>query len=376
MGKVVMGYWDCPFCGNKEIRGDVVSCPSCGRARGDVQFYLKGYGEGETVSVGAAEGLSALTEEETEKIGDSPDWYCSFCNSLNKDNADRCQTCGASRADSEANYFQMLEKKKEKEAAELAAQPQIHSDTKKNRSRLFTILAVVVLAVVGLVLWMNGRKTGDWEVTGLNWQRNVQIEEYREFEENGWSLPAGAELVSRREEIRTYRQVPNGSHTEYYEEEVYDHDKIVGYNQVDRGNGSIELVPITEPVYRTETRSREVIDYLTVPVMDTKYYYKIWRWTSSRVASASGTDHETAWPDLNLAENEREATEKSRSEFYRFTAKNVKNAGDTIAYRMNESDWKNISTGDLLHISVKNSGKDAYICDTNGNKIADLYPDK
>ena len=60
----------------------------------------------------------------------------------------------------------------------------------------------------------------------------------------------------------------------------------------------------------------------------------------------------------------------------RFTAKNVKNAGDTIAYRMNESDWKNISTGDLLHISVKNSGKDAYICDTNGNKIADLYPDK
>ena len=376
MGKVVMGYWDCPVCGKKEIRGDVSGCPSCGRARGDVQFYLKGYGENETVSVQAADDLEALSGEEAEKIGENPDWYCSFCNSLNKDHAESCQTCGASRADSEANYFQMLEKKKEREAAELAAQPQTGSGTKKNRSRLFIILAVIVLAVVGLVLWLNGRKTGDWEVTGLNWQRNIQIEEYREFEENGWSLPAGAELVSQREEIRTYRQVPSGSHTEYYEEEVYDHDKIVGYDQVDRGNGSIELVPITEPVYRTETRSREVVDYITVPVMDTKYYYKIWRWTPSRVASASGTDHETAWPDLDLAENEREATEKSRSEFYRITAKSVKNAGETIAYRMNESDWTNISTGDLLHISVKNSGKDAYICDANGNKIADLYPDK
>ena len=46
MAKLVMGYWDCPICGNKGIRGDVVNCPSCGRARGDVQFYVKGYEEG------------------------------------------------------------------------------------------------------------------------------------------------------------------------------------------------------------------------------------------------------------------------------------------------------------------------------------------
>ena len=42
MSKLVMGYWDCPICGTKEIRGDVANCPSCGRARGDVQFYMKG----------------------------------------------------------------------------------------------------------------------------------------------------------------------------------------------------------------------------------------------------------------------------------------------------------------------------------------------
>ena len=96
MSKLVMGYWDCPFCGSKEIRGDVVNCPSCGRARGEVQFYVKGYTEG-----------TSLMEDE-KKVSKNPDWYCSFCNSLNSDNAQFCGNCGASRADSESNYFQML----------------------------------------------------------------------------------------------------------------------------------------------------------------------------------------------------------------------------------------------------------------------------
>ena len=48
MANLVMGYWDCPICGTREIRGDVTNCPSCGRARGEVQFYMKGYNEGET----------------------------------------------------------------------------------------------------------------------------------------------------------------------------------------------------------------------------------------------------------------------------------------------------------------------------------------
>ena len=48
MSKLVMGYWDCPFCGSKEIRGDVTNCPSCGRARGDVQFYMKDHAESQT----------------------------------------------------------------------------------------------------------------------------------------------------------------------------------------------------------------------------------------------------------------------------------------------------------------------------------------
>ena len=374
MGKVVMGYWDCPVCGAKEIRGNIASCPSCGRARGDVKFYLKGYQEGESLSVHESEQLDALSAEEQEQIGDNPDWYCSFCNSLNNDKFQVCQTCGASRADSEANYFQMREKNREKEAAEAAAQPHPQAQ-KPNRSRLFMVLAIVAVAIIALVFWQNGQKTADWEVTALNWQRDIQIEEYKQFTETDWSVPAGAELVSQREAIRTYRQQPAGSHVEYYDEQVYDGEQVVGYDQRDMGNGSIELVPITQPKYRTERRSRTVTDYIQVPVMGTQYTYRIWRWTRSRVASASGSDHDVRWPEVNLGEKEREATgNNSRAEAYWFTARSLTNPEKTVTYRMQESDWMKISPGDSLRISVKNSGRDAYIADESGNRLADLFP--
>ena len=58
MSNLIMGYWDCPYCGTKENPGTAVNCPSCGRARGDVQFYVKGYQEEQTV-----------TEAELQQIG-------------------------------------------------------------------------------------------------------------------------------------------------------------------------------------------------------------------------------------------------------------------------------------------------------------------
>ena len=39
----VMGYWDCPVCQTKKIKGTVRDCPNCGAPRGkDVRFYMDG----------------------------------------------------------------------------------------------------------------------------------------------------------------------------------------------------------------------------------------------------------------------------------------------------------------------------------------------
>ena len=39
MGKLVMGYWDCPYCSTKHIEGTKRECPSCGKPRGQEVLY-------------------------------------------------------------------------------------------------------------------------------------------------------------------------------------------------------------------------------------------------------------------------------------------------------------------------------------------------
>ena len=372
MANLVMGYWDCPICGTKEIRGDVTNCPSCGRARGEVQFYMKGYNEGETREENERADIEYLDEEQAKYVSKNPDWYCSFCNSLNSDNAETCNNCGASRADSEANYFEMLQKKKEREAAEAAAQPQPVQPQAKRRSPLL-IFAVILIAIIGLFVWMNGNKTaGDLNVTALNWVRNINIEENRMFSESGWTLPAGAEQTGARNEIHHYDSVLD--HYEYVDvqrsRQVIDHYETY-YTYDDNGNGTFTEVAHERPVYTTEYYTETVQQpvYVQVPRYQTKYYYNIWRWTPSRDVTASGEDHNAAWPEVTLADNEQEG---QKTERYSFTVEHQKEKKAAETYALAESDWRNINVGDQVFITEKRTGAAPYLSDKDGNKIADL----
>lgn len=374
MPKLVMGYWDCPFCGSKGIRGDVVNCPSCGRARGDVQFYMKGYEEGETREENERGDVEYLSEEQAKYVSKNPDWYCSFCNSLNSDNAQFCGNCGASRADSESNYFQRLEERKAREAAEATAN---QAPQKQSRKLLFILLAIV-LVIVGVFVWRNGNKTaGDLNVTALNWVRNINIEENRMFSESGWELPDGAKQTDAKKELHHYDQV-----LDHYEDvqvrrsrQVVDHYETY-YTYSDNGNGTYSEIPHERPVYTTEYYTETVKQpvYRSVPRYATKYYYDIWRWTPSRDVTASGDDHNAAWPEYTLAENEREG---QRTETYRFTVEHTEKKKEGAAtYRLAESDWMNINVGDQIYITAKRSGANPYISDAKGNKIAELVKEK
>ena len=370
MGKLVMGYWDCPFCGSKGIAGNVVNCPSCGRARGEVKFYMKNVEEGASREANERGDIEYLSEEQAKYVSKNPDWYCSFCNSLNSDNAQFCSNCGASRADSESNYFEMLKKKEERERAEAAAQASSQPQPKR-RSPLLIIVAILAV-IIGVVVFMNGNKTtGDLSVTALSWARNINIEKNTQFSESAWELPSGAELTEKKNEIHHYDSV-----LDHYENrevqrsrQVIDHYETY-YTYSDNGNGTFEEVPHERPVYTTETYKETVKEpvYKKVPRYATKYYYTIWRWVPDRDVSASGTDHNVAWPEVTLGENEREGT---RTEEYRFTVENKKK-NTTTTYSLAESDWNNINVGDDLYITAKRTGSEAAISDAKGNKIADI----
>ena len=375
MPDLVMGYWDCPYCGNKGNRGDVTNCPSCGRARGDVKFYVKDYNEGDSLQENELQHFEQLSDEQAASFSKNPDWYCSFCNSLNSDNAEFCGNCGASRADSEANYFEMLKKRQEQEAAEAAAQSQ--GSKKKSSRRPLVIFACILLALIAIFMWFNGSKTaGDLKVTGLSWVRNINVEEYKMFSGSDWSEPKdrGFEytVTDKRKELSGYKQVYD--HDEQVDvprtRQVYDHDE---YTLEDNGNGTFSKV--AHPVYRTETyyvkESRPV--YRQVPQYAIKYYFDYWQWTPSRDVTVSGEDHNAEWPEVELAEKEREG---KRSEVYRFTVEHQQKQQAPITYRVAESTWRDINVGDAVLITEKRTGANPCLVDDKGNKIADLVKEK
>jgi len=372
MAKLVMGYWDCPVCGQKAVAGNIMNCPSCGRARGDVKFYMKDGAEETTREENERGDIEYLNEEQTQEMDRAPDWYCSFCNSLNKDHAAFCSNCGASRESSESNYFDQLKKREEAERAEQAAQPKPAAQQAQKKSRL-PLLLIIAAVIIGLIFFMNGSSTqGDLQVTGVAWSRSIPVEQNLQFTESGWSIPDGGTEVSRAQAIHHYDQVLD--HYEQYQvqksRQVLDHYETY-YTYADRGNGSFEEVAHERPVYRTEyyteTESRPV--YRSVPRYATKYTYTIWRWKQTREAAASGQDQEAYWPELNLAEDEREGS--PRSELYTFTVQDSK--GSSRTWRLAEEDWKRIQVGGSLDISTKRGSGESWIVNEKGEKLVRVY---
>ena len=84
-------------CDTKGIRGDKAACPNCGRRRGNVRFYLKGQAQDHELRPEDTKDLEYVIREKEKYVNRNPDWYCSFCDTLNSDNAETCQGCGASR---------------------------------------------------------------------------------------------------------------------------------------------------------------------------------------------------------------------------------------------------------------------------------------
>lgn len=95
MGKLVEGLWDCPYCDTTSIKASQKTCPNCGHPQDENTVFRM------------PDTISYVSDEDAAKISQNPDWQCSFCGSLNKDIDNSCNNCGASKEESEKNYFEM-----------------------------------------------------------------------------------------------------------------------------------------------------------------------------------------------------------------------------------------------------------------------------
>ena len=335
MSKILVGCWDCDYCGADRISGEVKICPKCGKPRGkDITFYMAGPKE---------------YVKDPDQINKNPDWLCPYCSTLNPDENKFCSACGAARAESEQNYFESKEeerkKKEAREEAERREQDMRSGASARSSGSRLPILAALIAAIFLLVFLLIPKNKGMY-VDSKTWERTISVDRYQETEDSGWDLPGDAWDVTSKEEIYTYNSVLDHYETRTREvsEQVFDgYDISTEYK--DLGNGYFEEVEVKTPRYRTEyhTETYEEPVYVKVPVYKTRYYYKIMKWLYDRDETTSGADNEPYFAELKLTDQERES---GRQEKYWIIS-----GGKT--YKVSYDNWKKVNAGDEIEAKVK-----------------------
>jgi hypothetical protein len=382
MGKLIEGFWDCPYCGEKRIGGLQMKCTNCGASRGeDIKFYMD-------------DPKNYISEEKAKTISKNPDWLCSFCGAYNSDNNSECENCSATRTESEKNYFEIQKQKKLKEMEKKQQTEKINtdddsdysddsddSDDREIRDNVFNnnhyndtlpevatlskeyrqvnwtkilqwsgiTIGIVSLIVALFFLFMP--KTQEGTVDGFAWSRSIAIEEYKTIDENGWVLPSGARLHYTKEEIRTYEDVIDHyeTKTRTYTEQVIDHYETVVTGHKDNGNGTFSEITSQRPVYRTETRTETYQDpvYRKEPVYDTKYYYEIDKWVHKDDIDTSGNDKQPYWGQYQYGNKEREGKKTEKYELIIINQDNEKKTY-TVDYKV----WQGLNKGETVKLKV------------------------
>ena len=338
-GYDVMGYWDCPMCQTKKILGTERNCPNCGMPRGeDVKFYM----DGPEVK---------LTEEQQQKKGKGADWMCEYCGGYNSALDTVCVSCGAER--SGKDYFEVRKAKEKKQAEKQAEKDQEKKELddairnkkkeevkKKRKKKLLIGLFIFLLITAGL-MFLGRSKEYQVTLADKYWQSSVDVEKYAEVYESDWTLPDGAELDHKEKEIRTYEQVQHGTTTETYEsyEQVGSHEETT---YTDNGDGTFHSSTTTVPDYDYVTRTREVPNYVSEPVYDTKYYYYIWRWQYDRTLTAEEHgDKKVYYAKEDLSDDER--YKNKQCSYYLTFHDNEKDEDAT--YEVTKEQYKQVETG-------------------------------
>lgn len=356
MDKLVMGYWDCQYCGTSHIKGTKRDCPNCDHPRdAGVKFYMD------------ESNVQYLTPEEAKTKGKGADWLCSFCNNLNSVLDNECKSCGASKEDSEKNYFEikqerMKQKSTDKPDTEIYKElkpesreesPVTEEKPYKQWFRKIGIFLLTFLICTGLIYAVLP-KTKEFIPQSFEWNYEINVESLETVDESDWTLPSEARLKNTKQEFHHYQQVLDHyeTKTRTYTVQVPDGYDI-SYSYSDNGDGTFSQHETKTPKYRSETKTETYQDpvYRQDPVYQTKYYYEIDKWLHKRYVETSGTDKKPYWGELNLEEKEREGKHK---ETYHVKG-TVK--GEIKTYSCSKEIWEQLEKGGTYKVSVSPGGE-------------------
>lgn len=367
----VWSYWYCEACDNI-IRGDGRTCPCCGRPiPTDVRYLMpdnpdviKAQAE-HRILIGNSITRTADTYTDnngidseivpTELESDDPNWNCDYCEYQNYYTDLTCQGCGASRAESKADYFgnDFNHISTETDTQSERAQQNTVADTESKTSRFKTFgkQKLFRIGIIGIVfaclLWIFLPITRTATITGFEWERIIDVETFTECHESDWSVPNGAHVTKQKSEIHHYDKVLD--HYETKTKKVA-HKELDGYTTTykDLGNGQSKVVrtPKYKTVYKTETYKKPV--YRQEPVYKTKYYYDMGRWKETSTLCTAGVDQKPYWKDTEIPEsvtNPKYEDQQLGDRHETYSAKIIDDKGKNQLVNYSYDDWQKLEIG-------------------------------
>jgi hypothetical protein len=321
--------WDCQFCGAKGLPAKTHQhCPTCGAPQETASRRFPSDAEKKAVANYQYKGASLI---------------CPACNTVNDGDAKFCRQCGApldsaARAQTVATQEQTAGVAFAADAERNVQQEELDADLKQSAPParkggppwlLIAIVGIVAVVVIGIVVALTWRRDVQAQVTELNWERVVFVEQYRSVSDGTWcdSMPFDAYSISRSQRQRSTNRIPDG--------------ETCTTRRVDQGDGTFREEEVCTTTYREE------------PVYDAYCSYLINRWVRSREVTASGVlgQQEPAWPNASFSGGsglgaEREA---GRNADYRVI---LTADGKTYTCAADETLWRRIEVGASFSLPV------------------------
>lgn len=337
---IYVGRWDCTSCGNIGNLGPSLHCEKCGSPRPEnVKFYM----------------ASEEEVKDKKKIAEAKagvDWICAFCNSQNHATQTKCNSCGASKNDSEKKLkekkYNTGEVPHSGKKENINAVPIVDSPKKTKLSKktkigcLYIPATILVLGIIFIILANVFTTPINVEIVDTHWNREIEVERYLLLTEKDWNVPQGGQLISQQQAIHHYNQVQTGTITKTRDVQVKVGTETYVCGKRDLGNGYFEDEYCTRDIYETHTETYEEPVYKQVPVYRTQYTYKIWRWKKSSPLKEKGNDFKPFWP--KLSGNKIRATDSIAK--YSIHILNHKN--HKVEEDLKYNQWKNLKLHEKL----------------------------
>ena len=400
------GKWDCKQCRTIGIAGLTTRCPNCGDARNE---HL----DPEEAPYLPADARVITSESELAVAASGPGWSCGKCGNYNQGDSEKCSNCSDPRNHDDrvnavytyvegidaagqtisapgqietdwvdttlqsADKLQQLEDGPVVSPARtfalsalprigaLAVRDKLRASSQVSKSRigigvtpLLGVVAAVVMIIGGYAGYANFIKASEVVLTvdALEWERQVEIEEFRTLTQEDWTYPGDARVQRSFQAVHHYdrvldhyedrtRQVPETKQTGTRPESY-----ACGSTTVNNGNGTFSSrttyctrsVPVYTTTYRTEHYKEPI--YKQVPVYKTKYVFEIDRWVTDRFIRASA-EAKPFWPQpVGLTGKQRVGNE--RKESYEVTL--VDPQGREFDREVDLTTWSYLSEGETV----------------------------